>query len=154
MLFRSKSVQVVVGDTRAPETVAVGLQASYDGTATISLVASDKAIGTGQSGVKRIEWWTDSNLLGGTIWGASGQAEVPYIGERTLYFSAEDYRGNVEETGSVSFRVNDVDPPALTFGGSADDRFNDEAVIYVIADDGWYGGALAQVEYKIGRAHV
>ena len=129
---RLRTAIVVVGDTRAPESSAGTVEASYDGTATISLTAADPALGTGSSGVAGIEWWSDPDgYAGGTTTGSSVLVPVARAGERTLYWRAWDHAGNYEETRSVSFTVNDITAPFIDIWelGSYNDRA--QVTVYV-----------------------
>jgi len=86
---------VATSDTAAPVTTS-DAKASYLGTATISITATD---GVGGYGVKSTSWTLDG------VAGAGSVASTTVLGDHTLRFSSADWAGNVEATTTVSFRV-------------------------------------------------
>lgn len=104
---------VATSDTAPPVTTS-DAKASYLGTATISIAATD---GVGGYGVKSTTWTLDGVVGSGSV------ATTTVLGDHTLKFSSTDWAGNVEATTTALFRVVvatlpvgtvDVDHPAAT----------------------------------------
>ncbi len=111
LIFPDTSVATT--DT-APPVTSSDAKASYLGTATISITATD---GVGGYGVKSTTWTLDDVVGSGSV------ATTTVQGDHTLKFSSTDWAGNVEETKTALFRVVaptlpagtvDVDHPATT----------------------------------------
>ena len=92
----ANAVTFFVNDTIAPTTTS-NVQASYVGTATIALTATDN---TGGSGVASTHYSVDGgSFVAGT------QVTVTTIGNHTLAFFSTDLAGNQEATWTVGFTV-------------------------------------------------
>jgi len=86
---------VSTSDTTPPVTTS-DARASYLGTATISITATDGLTGYG---VKSTSWTLDG------VAGSGSVATTTVLGDHTLKFSSTDWAGNVEGTTTVPFRV-------------------------------------------------
>ena len=84
----------LVPDT-APPTTTADVRASYLGTATVHLTASDT-----QSGVATTRYRLD----GGT-WTTGASVSVPGLGTHRLDYCSTDYSGNIEVTQTATFDV-------------------------------------------------
>ncbi len=114
---------VATTDTAPPVTTS-DAKASYPGTATISITATD---GVGGYGVKSTTWMLDGVVGSGSV------ATTTVLGDHTLKYSSTDWAGNVEATVTTLFRVVvptlpvgtvDSDHPATTLPCGATFEFS------------------------------
>jgi hypothetical protein len=136
-------------DTVAPTTVA-SASASYTGTATVSLIATDNVFG---SGVKSTYYRVDTGAVTtGTAPITSVKVGPPISGTitRTIYFWSVDNVGNVESQKSVSFAqtaASDTTPPTTTSNAVA--SYAVPATITLTATDNADGWGVANTYYRL-----
>lgn len=129
-------------DKTAPETTAPA-DASYIGTATIPLAATDAI-----SGVASTRW----SLDGGAA--RTGDTAVArQAGSHTLEFASADKAGNVETTKSVSFTITEPDDtaPITSVFGLPSEWWSEPVTFSLVATDpgGW---GLRGIRYRVGAS--
>jgi immune inhibitor A len=120
-----------VSDTTPPETIS-DARATYDTSATITLLASD-----GGSAVVSTDWTLDG------VAGSGSVVTVATYGSHHLAFRSTDAAGNVEATKTNDFFVRDVTAPTVT--SDIVGSYVGTATIRVTATDGVGGSGVAAV---------
>jgi RHS repeat-associated protein len=134
----------VTADKTAPTTTSDAVS-SYNGTATISLTATDNV---GGSGVAATYYRVDGGAqLVGTVVAVSPPASG--ITSHTVSFWSTDNAGNVETAHAVSFTITprDTTPPTTTSNAIA--SYNGTATISLTATDNAGGSGLANTYFVL-----
>ena len=142
----ANAVTFFVNDTIAPTTTSNAV-ASYAGTATITLTATDN---TGGSGVASTHYSVD-----GAVLVAGTHVTVTGIGGHTLAFFSTDVAGNQEATKTVGFNVTAPPPPDTTPPTTTSDAvasYDNVAVIHLTATDNVGGSGVASTHYSVDGA--
>jgi len=132
----------LMSDDSTPPVTTSDAVSSYDGTATISLEATD---GVGGTGVASTHWTLDGVAHTGT-----GPIVVPRYGSHTLTFWSVDFNNNVETSHTVLFTVSDIDAPAVSTDAVA--SYVQTATVHITATDGANGIGLASIGYRVDGA--
>ncbi len=134
----------VAGDVTPPHTIS-NAQASYVGTAAISLTASDNV---GGSGVYATYYKVDGGV---TTTGTSITVLAPATGQasHTIQFWSVDNATNKETTESATFVVNAVDTTPPTTTSNAVASYVGTAVVTLTATDGPTGCGVAATYFKL-----
>ncbi len=129
---------LLTADLTPPVTTSNRI-ATYEGTATISLTATDTGIG-----VESTHWLLDGAPGNGTA------VVEPAYGYHTLAYWSTDFSGNAEATVVVSFLVHDIDAPSATC--DAHPSYVQSATLTLTATDTATGSGVASISYQLDGA--
>ncbi|KXK63623.1 PKD domain-containing protein [Micromonospora rosaria] len=143
--FRLTTGQV---DGTAPVTTAEVAGTPVDGwhtaATTVTLTATDEA---GGSGVARTEY----QLGGATAWTAyTAPVEITGDGEHELRFRSTDEAGNVEETKSVTVRIDTTAPVSTAAFAPANDEGWHDGTVPVVLTSTDAGSGVKLLEWSLG----
>ena len=124
----------------SPPVTSSDATATYEGSATISLTATD----TGGSGVASTQWILD------TVSGEGTSVVEPFYGAHTLSFWSTDVAGNTETPTVVGFFVQDVGLPQVSSDAMA--SYVGAAAISLTATDAPTESGVASLSYQLDGA--
>ena len=123
-----------------PPVTTSNAVASYQGTATITLTASDGATG---SGIASTNWTLDGVAGSGTT------VRVPKYGAHELVFWSVDFAGHTESPTTADFYVNDIDAPVVASNVSASYSSAGPIDVTITASDTPAGSGVATLSYQL-----